>query len=164
MYLLLLVWFCCSTEWKLPEVHGSLQTILCRWTEEYWGVSGMTQYVICCTRWAVIVSVEITALLSWQYLVAFCFEVCVVFKFSYRQTYCVKLAGMCSCSWADGWSLSCSRCQSVTILRWDDGHAAGKLGCMYECTSNNQYIITPGGDYKALGCGNIWAFNGGCRN
>jgi len=45
----------------------------------------------------------------------------------------LKLAGLHSCSRVDGWSVSCSRCQSVAVLWWDNGHAPGKLGCMYEC-------------------------------
>jgi len=41
MWLLLLVLWCNSAQWKLLEVHGGIQAIFCCWTEECWGVSGM---------------------------------------------------------------------------------------------------------------------------
>jgi len=37
----LLLMLCNSTQWQLPQVHGCFQAVLCCWTEEYWGVSGM---------------------------------------------------------------------------------------------------------------------------
>jgi len=42
------------------------------------------------------------------------------------------VVGVYGCRGLDGWPVSCSRCQSRTILRWDDGHAAGKPWCTYD--------------------------------